>query len=407
MKKLLAAVYSALFSSGVTRAFFEAFFHLMGRRGEMDLCRARRILVVRLDEIGDVALTVPFLRRLRSQCADARITLVVNSKTRNLVENCPYVDGVLAFDPPQTGGLFKARRLGRAIGFASLKLWRLNCDAAFVPRRGTDVYYGAKCLAFLSGARHRLALRWDCLKAGEELDAEGGSWMTQMFEAPIECHEAEAPMALFAPWTKDGKCPEAEGLELWPSPDDDRTVRSLLSSGGFSPEKGWIALGVGAARAFRRWPEENFIEIARFLTSERHGVVVVGGPMESALGDRLVREVGKGALNAAGRTTLSQLAALMCHCRLYAGNDSGPMHIAAAMGIPVVEISSHARSANPFHACSPSRFGPWRTPHRALRPDGLLPPCRNACAEGEPHCIRQIGLAEVRTAIAELTGERV
>ena len=75
-----------------------------------------------------------------------------------------------------------------------------------------------------------------------------------------------------------------------------------------------------------------------------------------------------GTIDLRGRTTLREVAATMARCRLFVGNDTGLKHLAAAVGLPVVEISGFSRQGDPNHGHSPARFGPWHTPYRILQP---------------------------------------
>jgi len=99
---------------------------------------------------------------------------------------------------------------------------------------------------------------------------------------------------------------------------------------------------------------------------------------------------------------LGASAALLKRCRLYIGHDTGAMHIAAAVGVPVVEISCHPKTGSPYSWNAPERFGPWGVPCRVLRPERPLPPCREECDAREPHCITQITAEEVLEAAESL-----
>jgi len=135
-------------------------------------------------------------------------------------------------------------------------------------------------------------------------------------------------------------------------------------------------------------------------------IVVIGGKGEEALGDEIVRELGHRGINTAGRTTLRQAAALMQRCALYVGNDTGPMHLAAAAGLRVVEISCHPRDGSRAHPQSPARFGPWRVPHAILQPHAPTAPCTNTCIAEAPHCILNVQVDSVKDAVERLLGCR-
>jgi ADP-heptose:LPS heptosyltransferase len=163
----------------------------------------------------------------------------------------------------------------------------------------------------------------------------------------------------------------------------------------------------GSNASSRRWAPERFAETVRRLAAAGYEVVVFGGPGEEALS----REVaGDAALDLGGRTDLPTLAAGLAACRAVLTNDSGPMHLAAAVGTPVVAL---------FGAGDPRETGPLGPGHRVLRhPELGCVPCRkNVCPragrgtflrEAARECLGLIGVDEVLAAVAATTqaGER-
>lgn len=107
------------------------------------------------------------------------------------------------------------------------------------------------------------------------------------------------------------------------------------------------------------------------------------------------------------RTKLRQMAALLTKCGLFIGNDTGAMHIAAAMKVPVIEISSWSRRGYPLSANAPTRFRPWKTRHCILTPDSPIPPCRYHCFSEEAHCIKKISVDDVKNAILKFRQENL
>lgn len=168
-----------------------------------------------------------------------------------------------------------------------------------------------------------------------------------------------------------------------------------------------IAVGIGAGHPKRRWPVARFASLAKDLSAEMGATfVVVGAGGDGALGEELRNLSGAPVLNLAGHTTLGGSAAIIASCSGFVGNDSGPMHIAAAAGLPVVEISCHPLEADPEHPNSPERFGPYGCPARIVRPDApAAAACRAGCAAAEPHCIERITAPEVTTSALELFSE--
>jgi heptosyltransferase-2 len=146
-------------SPKVTYFFGEPFFKLMGMRRnkhDLNLAQVEKVLIVRLDEIGDVVMTTPFLRELRRNLPDAWITLVVKPAVYNLVERCPYVNEVLVYDWNTKHRLLKPlQRHWRALQLAWKHLWKRRFDLAILPRWDVDSYHGSFVLYF-SGAPWRV-----------------------------------------------------------------------------------------------------------------------------------------------------------------------------------------------------------------------------------------------------------
>ena len=162
-----------------------------------------------------------------------------------------------------------------------------------------------------------------------------------------------------------------------------------------------VALNVGASTPYKQWPLAHWAEVARYLCAQGMSVVLVGGPSEV---DQ-VREVEQAAgpserlVNLAGRTDLRQLAAVLARCDLVISGDTGPMHIAGAVGTPVVAI---------FGPTHPSRTGPYGLKNHVIWKQLACSPCyRHPTCDGRVDCLRAIAPAEVIDAIEARIGVEV
>lgn len=375
----------------------EPVFRLAGRRdGRYDQQAVTRLLVVRLDEIGDMVLTTPFLRELRRLFPNARITLVVKPAVVNLVALCPYVDEVLAFDPGIRRRFGHLRRHVRACFFARRHLWGQRFDLAVIPRWDADYYYAVP-LAYLSGARWRIGCS-ERVSPEKERHDRGADWLLTC--AVLErdpCHEVERNLALLRYL---GGTAHANHAELWLDDDDQTFAEALLREHGWHPGRLLIAVGpAGGSSVLKQWPLERFIEMIGWLQEQYQAqIVLVGGPGEEELGVRITEGLLPPIINAIGKTTLRQMAAILARAQLYLGNDSGPMHIAAAMGIPVIAL---------FGPSCSHRFGPWTAQATVLQQ--MLPchPCAQgeytflcpACTRSTPDCLYGITITQVQSAV--------
>jgi ADP-heptose:LPS heptosyltransferase len=371
----------------------EPFFRLRGcrRRGmSRELLKLRRILVIRPDEIGDVVMMSAFLRELRRTAPQAFISLVVKPGVRNLVEKCPYVNEVLTWDWSLQGRRSILRRLGRAIAFGGKTFWRRHVDLAIYPRWDTDAYAGA-LLAYCSGARWRAGYADAVAPWKLQQNAGQEKFLNQVVFDDRLRHEVDHNMELLRHL---GGRVHSDRLELWFDADDEALARDLWHRNGIRPEARVAALGVGARFAAKRWPSASYAALAkRLLALSGVRVMVVGGREDLALG-AFPPEV----IDLRGKTTLRQTGAVLRQCAIFIGNDSGPMHMAAAAGIPVVEISGHPRHASPMLWPWPERFAPRTERVTVLRPEAPCPPCQEGCTVDAPHCIAVISVDEVLSA---------
>jgi ADP-heptose:LPS heptosyltransferase len=190
-------------------------------------------------------------------------------------------------------------------------------------------------------------------------------------------------------------------LEFWFSKQDIDRVSALR--GGADAH--WVAIAPGAALGRRQWPLENFVRVAKAL-GERPGLrlMLLGTSAEAAICDALAQACPPGmTVSFAGQLTLAQVAAALATCRLFIGNDSGLLHLACAVGTPVIEISCHPQQAPELHANSPARFGPTVEHSAVLRPPRPLhPACRDGCAFDAAHCIATVDAQAVVRSAASL-----
>ena len=365
-----------------------------------DVRTVRRILIVRLDEIGDMVLFTPFLRELRRAAPQAEITLVVNLATRNLFETCPYIDHLAALSTRVPPWLRPAVMPIRAA--------RLSCtphvrtpDLAIVPRWGVDSSY-ATYLAYFSGATVRVGPTEHINSQKEALNPGFDGLLTHAIPNSGMKHHVEHSMDILRYL---GIAPASDTIELWTSADDEHRAARLLAEAGIDHEAPLVTFALsGGHSLLKQWSVSRMAELARSLR-QHHGVsiAVVGGPGEQALVEEFIGVADIPVANAVGRTTLRETLALMKRSALFVGNDAGPLHMAAAVCPRVVGV---------FGSSDHERFGPWGAHcavvfhdvpcapvHQASRPDRCT-----RCIHGVPLCLTNLGvdtvLAACETALA-------
>lgn len=333
----------------------------------------KNILVIKLRYIGDVLLATPVLHALRKRFPGARLTMAVNEGTEDVLKWNPDLDEVLVVD---RGGLAQQISFLREV-----RRRRFDCVIDL-----TDGDRSAM-LSWLSGAPVRIGFneehRWRGLLYTSV--AQPGSDVIHRMERDLE-----AVRIL-------GIEPKASPLVLRTSHQDDDEAARLLREAGQDADSPspLVMLHPGARYWFKTWPAERFATLADRLTDAYGCRVLVGGDA----GDREVAAaICARARSApavlAGRTTLLQFAAVLKRCALFVGNDNGPMHMAAALGTPVVAL---------FGPSNPSVWGPRGGKVEVLSKGLDCRPCFHpTCKRGEDNCMRQISVDEVFAAAEQL-----
>jgi ADP-heptose:LPS heptosyltransferase len=376
------------------------------RSREAQAQEPRSIVIFRLDRIGDLILSSAMIRELRKLYREAHITAVVSAETQALIEHCPYVDEVVA--KTGCGGSFTLLfgELATTFAFCRRHLsWR-RWDLAIVPRWDADVHF-ATLMSCYTGATRRVAFSEKSSPVKRKLNWNFNRFFSDVLPAGALKHEAERNLDVVRHL---GGRVTSNKLELWLRAADEEDAARRWVRLGLSKSDIVIAFGIGAGHERRRWPVASFAElIDRLASTLTVKAVLVCGPQEHHIA-RAVQSRTRSQVHFLENTSLRQSAAFVSRCSLFVGNDSGPMHIAAAAGIPVVEISCHPVDGDPNGENSPHRFGPFTPLFRVARPDLAKYPCKNSCSFEQPHCITQVSVPQVEREVigllAETTPER-
>ncbi len=322
-----------------------------------------RLLVIRPDHIGDLLFATPALRALRAAYPRAHLAALVGPWGADIVRRNPFLDEVLTCDFPWFSRRPKSSPLEpyRLLWAEARRLRSLGFDLALNLR--FDFWWGA-LLAYLAGIPRRV---------GYDI-AECRPFLTDAVPYMPGRHEVQQNLTLAEQVAGGGS--GTQGIsdfgfrisELdFPLSDAERAfARQWLAAHGLGEGEALVAIHPGAGAAVKLWPVERWAALASAL-AERHGVCIL---LTGSAGERpLVEAVAAGMhtqpLLAVGETTLGQLAALFAACRLVLGVDSGPLHLAVAVGAPTVHL---------FGPVDPALFGPWGDPARPRRSGGLGKP---------------------------------
>jgi lipopolysaccharide heptosyltransferase II len=331
------------------------------------------ILVIRFSSIGDLILTTPLLRALRTRHPEGRITFVVREDMADILRHNPRIDELIT--------------------------WRRGSSLADLGRR-------------LRGQEwtHRLDLH-DSLRSHLLRRMVGGRWTsypkhrirrklliaTHGKRGGALGHVAERYFAAARDLdvTPDGRAPE-----FFTTDAADAEAAAFLAQRGLGRDRPLVALAPGAAHFTKRWPPHHWITLARQLRTTSD-LVIVGGPAERVLAGEMAVAAGERAASAAGQFSLVGTAALLKHAASLVAADTGVLHLATAVGTPVIGLYGPTIEAFGFF--------PYAATAMTLQHQLGCRPCSSqggpVCPLGHHHCLAKMMPEEVLAAVASLGAE--
>ena len=326
----------------------------------------KKLLVRAPNWIGDAVMATPALSALRERFRGAEITLLAKPAVAALFERHPDVDRVLVYhDPGRHAGLSGFFRLVRS-------LRRERFDLAFLFQNAFE----AALLAALAGIPER---------AGYAADGRRFLLTRSLSRREAPVHQRDAYLHLMNLW--DGAL-QARKPYLKVTEDETGRARELLGRHGISPRDLRVGINPGAAYgSAKRWLPARFAAVADRL-AERHGakILIFGGPAEVALAEAVAGEMKRPSVVLAGKTGVREAMALISECRLFITNDSGPMHIASAFGVPLVAV---------FGPTNPAATSPSGLHDRIVQNKAECAPCAHRECPIDHRCMEGISVEAV------------
>jgi heptosyltransferase-2 len=305
----------------------------------------------------------------------------------DVVKGIPYVDEMIYWDPVTIHADSRGTHRTFSAKLAFIRELRARgFDKVYVLKRSLS----SAIIALLTGARERVGF-----------DTEGrGLLMTTRVPYRHNRHEVQNFLEVLR---ADGITVADEYLELWTEPKEEEAARKLMLNEGIGAGERLVAIHPFSAVVERGWPLENFAELAQRLSREAGcRPIVVGGAGDSETFNQVRHLFGEGAIDLVGKCTLRETIALLKHCVLFVGNDSGIMHLAAAAGTPLVAL---------FGPQSPVKFGPWSSRAKVIYKGMKCSPCRqkffSECepsARMRPACMEAISVEEVFRESVKISG---
>ena len=348
--------------------------------------RIERILLIRLRNIGDVLLMVPTIRAFREAFPRAYLAAAVNAGTEEMLTGNPLLDEVMVFDP-RWKALPWRQRIARETAFVR-EVHRRKFDLAVNLTEGDRGTF--LCLAsrarFKVGMYHPRGLWWK----GRIYDhlVHPPDWKAHTVDQMLE-----VPRSL-------GLHPRDRRVEIFYAPEDRESVDRLLAAQGVGAQTPVVHIHPTSRWLFKCWRDEAMAAVIDALedSGKVRAVLTSGGEeREMKKIDSILKACRTRPVNLAGKVTLKQLAALSRRSRVFLGVDTAPMHIAAAVGIPVVALFGPSGEFN---------WGPWGEGHVVIKKDLECRPCGKDGCEGSKRsrCLEEITEEEVIREVFRLLG---
>lgn len=356
-----------------------------------------RLLIVRRSSLGDIVVSLPALVAIRRAFPNAYIAWLVEDHLADLVRGHDCLDEVLTIrrlsarvprqwwqETKRVGKQLRERHFDLALDLQGRGKSALMCYLSGAARR----------LGFAGETRGLLGMRWinEVVPVPREIMAVPRALqMAHYLGAPIYPVEFRYPIPAEArQWAQEvlgaslpasGTCPPAPGAR----------------QGGAASQPPLVGLVLGASTEIKAWPVEYFARLAVALREAGDRVVLIGGRAEAEREAAVQQRLTPPALTVVGRTDLPRLAAVLAQTDVVVSADTGALHIAAAVGTPVVGL---------YGPTSPEATGPYGEQHRILWDRPSCGPCNRRPRCRDYHCMRDLTPERVAEAVREILEKR-
>ena len=334
----------------------------------------KRILVVKLDHLGDVLLATPVFSNLRQAYPNAELHALTGAWSRVVLEKHPDVNKVWEYDSPafcRTGPPTSLRQTFQLYR----ELRRQKYDLMVELRNDWRII----CFSLLRVTPKRLDRA--ALQVANKLG----------FAQFTGIHETTRNLDVL---DKAGIPTRIQTTTFSVTVEDQKWASNFLIDHQIDKERPLIAIHPGSPIPLKRWAPERYAELADWLIARKRAkILFVGVKDEIPIITEIQRLMRAESINIAGKTTLTQLASILHTCNVFIGNDSGPMHLAAAVGTQTIGL---------YGPGDPTRFGPVGTKCQTIQRKTDCPPCRGTtCRFGKDGCMSKIQVADVMQTLED------
>jgi len=325
-----------------------------------EACKKKNILVIKLGAVGDVILIIPSLRILRNNFPDANISVLIGPESKHILKNCPYIDELILFDKKlrdkglkgllKISGALRRKNFDTSVDFQNNRTSHLIVWLGAIPERFG--YDNAKWGFFLNkGAKH--------LKIKATPLAEQFRLLKSM---------------------KINTAGASTYLEIWPAKEDFSYIDNLLKMAWVSSSQALVGINIGSSPRWetKRWPLKNFARLSDMLAERDIRVVLIGSKDAVHLAKDFMKISRTKPVNAVGRTSITQLGALIKRCKVFVTGDSAPMHVASSVGADFIALFG---PTDPERHFEPTEKGVVLRKHLKCSPCYKSKCRRNICME--------------------------
>ncbi len=348
--------------------------------------QAKRVLLIRLDNLGDMLVTTPAFHAVRNSLPDAKLTLLASSIGAQAGRLNPDIDDVIVYEAPWMDPWHKLPQDPTREQHMIAKIAARKFDGAIIFTSYHESSLPAAYLCYLAGIPLRVAA---------SIDGPGSLLTTRHKHPDRMMHEVERGLDLVG---SIGMTTRETDLVLTVPEDAYDEVSDLLAGLDVDPNRPMIVLHPGCSMPARTYPWEMYADVAdRLIEQQGVSIVLTGTEAERSLVEQIQDRMRQRAYSAAGALSFPGLCALIETADLTITNNTGPMHVSAAVKTPVIALFA---LTNP-----PEQWGPWKVRHRQLYHDV---PCRicysRVCPIGH-ECLTMVSPQMVVDAATETLAE--
>lgn len=284
----------------------------------------KKILVVRYRFIGDMILTVPFLRNLRYANPDAQIDMLVAPNSGEVIEDCPYVNNFIYFDTTRKHKYENGQGKKKSFWHYVKELKKTKYDKAYVLKRSLS----SALLCYFAGIKERIGF-----------DTENrGFLLTKKVKYDDKKHESQCFLDVL---TADGIEVKDDYLENWINPQNKQNVENLFDKNGLNNDLKKAVVHVTATNSLKVWNINNFARIIEYLSNEKGiQVIFIGAPSDKEIYEDINYnvELKIKPVNLCSQLSIKDSLALLKKVDFIIGNDSGNLHMASSVGTRVIGL---------------------------------------------------------------------